>query len=234
MIAAALLAAGAVAVHAKVFQVVGSVFDRARFAAEAAGKVVYRAVLQINGGKADVTVVSAKDDVEALGRQILAAGANGEAGFKGDAALGLGFVRGWGQTLRMLAFRPGLRDEALVIAVEQSDREAAESSSGRIVHAIPDVPEYPGGTVKSVMRNADTRTSFETLRASDSAGTVEAYYAGAMARNGWTPVFAGKSPGGTGVQVLGRGADICLVWVRGTASFGESDVILLHKRGAIR
>jgi hypothetical protein len=230
--AAAVLLAGALAARATVYQNVGSVFERARFAAEAAGKVLYRAVMQINGGRANVTVVNAKDGVESLGRQMLAAGGNAEAGFKGDAGFGMGFVKGYGQTLRMLALDPARRGEALVVAVEQSDREAADSRSGRIAHDIPDVPDFPGGTVTCMMRNTDTRTSFETVRAPGSAGAVEAFYAGALARSGWKPVFPAGSPGGTGVQVLGRGADICLVRIKGTESVGESEVTLLHKRGA--
>lgn len=230
--AAAAVAALVFTTQAKVYQTVGSFFDGAVLNAERLGRAVYSAVMQINGGKADVTVVGAREGVEAIGRSVHAAGTT-SARFEGDGSFGLGIVDGGDKTLRFVALAPSHRAGALVVAVAQSKKEEKESRPDQAVHGVPDVPAYPGGTVTCFMRNADTRSSFETQRVPAASGAAASFYAGALARNGWTEFSPGRPGNRTGVRLFAKGRDICCVSVKASDWSGESVVTLLHKRGAV-
>ena len=230
--AATALAVFVLVVQAKVYQTVGSFFDGAVLNAERLGRAVYSAVMQINGGKADVTVVAAREGVEAIGQSVQSAGPT-SARFEGDGSFGLGIVDGGDKTLRLLALAPSRREGALVVAVAQSKKEEKESRPDQAAHGIPDVPAYPGSTVTCFMRNADTRTSFETQKVPAGPGAAAAFYADAMARNGWAEFSPGRPGNRTGVRLFARGRDICCVSVKASDWSGESVVTLLHKRGAV-
>jgi len=233
IIVAGVAVAVAVTAQAKVYQIVGAMFDRAVFDAERVGKTVYRTVMQINGGKADVTVVQARDGVEAFGRTLSSAGAAPQARFAGDRSLGLGIVDNGSQSLRLLALAPASPDRALVVAVAQSKQEERDSSASRAAHGIPDVPAYPGGAVTCFMRNADTRTCFETQKVPAASDAAASFYSTALVRNGWSALSPDRTAGGAALRVFAKGRDVCCVLVKASDWSGESVVTLLHKRGAV-
>ena len=231
---ALLVAAGlALTADARVYRSLGFFMGRALFNAELLGKAVYRAAMQINGGNAEVTVVQAREDMAGIRRAVQSAGAGQEARFEGGDSLGFGFVSGGDRSVRLLALTPGGRENTLVVTVDQSKQDEKESEASRATHGIPDVPAYPGGAVTCFMKNADTRTCFETQKVQVGADAAAAFYSDALPRNGWAPVFPRGSRAEAGLQVFVKGADLCCVRIKAADSSGESDVTLLHKRGAV-
>jgi len=203
----------------------GDLFTPASF-----GREIYKAVMEINGGKADVCVVACENGLASVQASLATNRDPTAAWFSGDS-LGLGRVSRDGKTLRLatLSFGPGRPD--LMVTVIQSTSEAIASRPEYARHRLSDIPVPPGAAVLGTMNNTDTRTTVERLVSRMSMETVARFYENAMARNGWIKMV--KSVENTGLLCYIKGADVCCVMVAAQDSNGETGITLLHKQGAV-
>jgi hypothetical protein len=204
----------AIVVQAAVFQTGGSTGGDL-LNPDSFGRCLYRAAMQINGGRAEVSVIACDEGV-----------APRPAAFKIEQAAGDG------RTLRLVTLKPSLASPPLMVAVSQSVGEEQASRSGEGRHQIDEIPIPSGARVLSFQRNDESRTSLERLAVRMSADGVRGYYDAILTRNGWSRLFSESREGG--LMVFVKGATVCCVGVGAADSYGESRVTLLHKRGAVK
>jgi hypothetical protein len=189
--------------HARVFSS-GNIdlFNPASF-----GRVIYKTLMEINGGKADVSVVACENGMTSL-----------------QAAL----MAHHDPTLRVVALSTGEEKPVLLVTVAQA---LAEKEASQARHRLADVPVPSDGVVLGTMKSADTRTTFERL--SSRMGKEEAirFYEQSMERTGWSRLTGAGEGGGFLFYV--KGVDICVVLVAIQESNGETGITLLHKQGAV-
>lgn len=181
----------------------GDIFNPSSF-----GRCIYQTVMRINGGRADVSVVSCEGRV-------------GSRQATRD-----------GKTMSLLALTPSAESRTLIIAVAQSEREQKASRPDAVRHQIEGIPVPAGATILSYQGNEDTRTSLERVSVRMQADGVRDYYDARMAGSGWARLFPAVRD--SGLQIYTKGADLCCIGVGETDSYGESKVTLLHKRGAVK
>lgn len=219
------------AVQATVYQVGGRVgadlFNPSTF-----GRCIYKAVMLINGGKADVNVVACDPGVEDVRAAFVKDERDGTGRYYRGESLGLGMARRDGTTVGVVTLRPEARSQALMVAVSQTDGERLVSKSSEGRHLIESVPVPSGARVHSSLRNLDTRTEFEAVSVRMSPDAVRAYYDAGMARGGWSRVFPASRDGG--VQVYVKGTSVCCVGIGPADLDGDTAVTLLHKQGAVK
>lgn len=227
----ALVAAlSALLVRATVYQTTGEmggdIFNPASL-----GRCIYQAVMLINGGRADVSVVACEGGMGAIRAAFKAEGPSGSERFSPDESIGAGQATRNGQTLRVVALKPSASSPVLLVSVAQSAGDLKASNSGEVRHQIDEVPVPSGARVLSFMKNTDTRTALERLEIPMPVEGVRGYYDALMARNGWSRLFPASRE--SGLQVYVKDADVCCVGIQAADSYGESSVTLIHKRGAV-
>jgi hypothetical protein len=179
------------------------------------GRCLYRAAMQINGGRAEVSVIACEGGVAPL-----------RAAFKVEQATGDG------RTVRLVTLKPSPDSPPLMVAVSQSVGEAKASRSSEGRHRIDEIPIPSGARVLSFQRNDESRTSLERLAVRMPEAGVRGYYDAILARDGWSRLFPESREGG--LMVFMKGATVCCVGVSAADSYGESRVTLLHKQGAVK
>ena len=179
------------------------------------GRCLYRAAMQINGGRAEVSVIACEGVVDPL-----------RTAFKVEQATGDG------RTVRLVTLKPSPDSPPLMVAVSQSVGEAKASRSSEGRHRIDEIPIPSGARVLSFQRNDESRTSLERLAVRMPADGVRGYYDAILARDGWSRLFPESREGG--LMVFMKGATVCCVGVGAADSYGESRVTLLHKQGAVK
>ena len=175
------------------------------------GKVVYRAPLQINGGSADLTVLSCP--------------ASSEQSRQAATVTSLVLPD---KVLRRLTVPAEDQGKVLLFEIEQSKREFDTSAADRTPRRLDMVPAYPGSRSVWFMRNEDTRTALETLDAPGEIDVVRTFYASSLRMEGWLNPL-GKH---MDVGIYVRGRDVCCVIVKPFAGHGCL-VTVLHKTGAM-
>jgi len=196
------------------------------------GRCLYRAVMQINGGRAEVSVISCEEGVGPLRAAFKTDEQAGTGRFIPGESLGIGQVTREGRTLRLVTLKPSPDSPPLMVAVSQSVSEAKASRSDESRHQIDEIPIPSGARVLSFQRNDESRTSLERLAVGMPADGVRGYYDAILARNGWSRLFPESRE--SGLMVFVKGATVCCVGVGAADSYGESRVTLLHKQGAVK
>lgn len=215
--------------YARVFQGGGSagdVFDPLML-----GRRIYQAVMQINGGRAEVTVVSCEGGTASVRAAVQAVKEDPSARYVAGEDVGFGKASANGRQVRLMTLTTGAESKTLMVSVGQSDADAKASCNPDIRHQIDDVPVPAEARVLSFMKNLDTRTALEQLAIRMPAERARRYFESVMPRGGWTPMF--RASGDDGLVVFVKGADVCCVRIRSSDSDGESSVTLLHKQGAV-
>lgn len=174
------------------------------------GRLIYKTIMEINGGKADVSVVACDDGLDTMQGALTA---------QHDARL------------RWVSLDTGEGKPGVLVTVVQSPSEKEASQSARARHRIADVPVPSDGIVLGTMRSADTRTTYERLTSRLGRSEVVQFYDQAMIRSGWSKLVAASEEGG--FLFYAKGADLCAVLVTIQESDGETGISLLHKQGAV-
>lgn len=174
------------------------------------GRLIYKTVMEINGGKAEVNVVACDE--------------------------GLGAVRGaltahQDPALRLVALSPAPDKPALLVTVAQSAAEREASRERNAQHRLADVPVPPDGIVLGTMRSTDTRTTFERIASRMDRTEVVRFFESGLARHGWSRQ-CGRGTG-NGFLVYVKAADLCMLLVTDQESNGNTGITLLHKQGAV-
>ncbi len=220
--------------QARVSRFMGRTSGHSVFAAEEFGKRLYKTLMRINGGQADVSVVSLREGLDDLRRRVLSSQGD-SVRFEAGETLGLGEITGMGKKVRLLALVPGGNPATGVMVVtEQAQAETAAGRSRVLNHELKELPAPSGSRVTGYMKNEDTRVGWETLIAPAQIADVVAYYETALKQAGWTSVMPSRPGAGDGIFFFMRGADICCVQVKRADSDGETRVALLHKQGALK
>ncbi|MEI8123319.1 MAG: hypothetical protein WCI20_14915 [bacterium] len=229
ILTALVLALSAAVIQARVFVsgggVRGDLSNPASF-----GASLYKAIMQINGGRAEVNVVACDGGLASVRAAFAGLSQTGARYCPGES-LGFGMASLAGNAIRLVTLSPDPESPVLMVVVSQSDTEARVTKAEAIKHQIEDVPTPPGARILSATKNADTRTTLERVSSRMTRESVSRYYEGAMAQKGWSRMF--RSAARPGLSVYVKGADICCVRIGDADSSGESSVTLLHKAGAV-
>lgn len=220
--------------QARVSRFLGGVQGPSVFVAEEFGKRLYQTLMRINGGQAEVSVVSFREGMDDLRRRVLSS-QGGSVRFEAGETMGLGEITGMGKKVRVLALVPGGNPAAGVMVV--TEQAQAENGTGRplvLKHNLKELPAPSGSQVTGYMKNEDTRVGWETLIAPAPVADVVAYYETALKQAGWKSIMPSRAPDSGGVFCFMRGADICCVQVKRADLDGETQVALLHKQGALK
>ncbi|MEI6787887.1 MAG: hypothetical protein WCL49_05355 [bacterium] len=221
----------AVLVQAAVFQTGGgtggNLFDPGSF-----GRSLYRTAMQINGGRAEVSVIACDEGKGSLRAAFKTHEQAGTGCYVPGESLGVGQVTRDGRTLRLVTLKSSSEAPLLMVAVAQSVSEAKASQSSEGRHQIDEIPIPSGSRVLSFQRNDDSRTSLERLTVRMATEGVRRYYDAILARDGWSRLLS-ETPE-SGLMVFVKGASVCCVGVGAADSYGESRVTLLHKQGAVK
>ena len=230
-ISALVASLSAILVQAAVFQTGGgtggNLLDPGSF-----GRCLYRAMMQINGGRAEVSVIACEEGVGSLRTAYKADEQAGTGRYIPGESLGVGQVIRDGRTLRLVTLKSSPEAPLLMVAVAQSVSEAKASQSSEGHHQIDEIPIPSGARVLSFQRNDESRTSLERLAVRMAADGVRGYYDAILTRNGWSRLFPESREGG--LMVFVKGATVCCVGVGAADSYGESRLTLLHKQGAVK
>lgn len=234
ILAAAVLVAALVLcapwLQARVFRgggAAGDLFEPGSF-----GSQIYRTVMQVNGGLADVGVTVCDGGREAVRAACYAYGKEAVATELKDGSLGMGTASRSGKTARWIEFEPNAGGVTLLVSVVQSDAEARLSQARHASHVLADVPLSPDARVLSLMRSQDTRTTLERASSRMTRESLALYHEGAMVRQGWVRMF--RTASRPGLSAYLKGADLCWVRIGDTDSNGETRVTVLHKAGAVK
>ncbi len=174
------------------------------------GRLVYKTVMEINEGKAEVSVVACDDGLTAVQATVQ---------HQRDSKF------------RAVALSAGDEKPALLVTVVQSQAEKDASQSQRARHRLADVPVPSDGVVLGTLRSMDTRTTFERLVSRLGKEEIVRFFEQSMNREGWLKLVGAAGKGGFLFYV--KGADICMVMVAPQESNGETGITLLHKQGAV-
>jgi len=204
----------------------GDLFTPASF-----GSLFYKAMMQVNGGCAEVSLTSCEGGVASVRAAFAALRQNGHAYYHAGQSLGYGRVSLNGNTVSVVTLEPGPRSPVVMASVLQSDAEVSASAIPPVRHQLDDVPGPPDARVLSFMKNADTRTALERVSSRMSEESLAHYYEDAMRREGWNRMLRQAPMSGLSVYMKGR--DICCVRIGPSDSDGGSRVTLLHKTGAV-
>lgn len=216
--------------QARVFRsggAVGDLFDPGSFGAQ-----IYRTVMQINGGLAEVGITVCDGGREAVRSACAAYGRDAAVTDMKDGSLGMGAAFRSGKSARWLEVTPDPEGATLLVSVVQTDAEARSSKVSQARHVLTDVPLSPDARVLSLLRNKDTRTTLERVSSRMTRESLALYHESAMIRQGWLRMF--RTAARPGLAAYLKGTDLCWVRIGDTDSDGETRVTLLHKAGAVK
>lgn len=214
------------AVYQTIGGAAGDLFNPASF-----GRCLYHAVMDVNNGRAEVSVVACEGGVDAIRAAFRTEEQAGTGRFIPGDGLGVGHAVRNGRTVSLVTLSPRTDSGPLLVSVGQSVSERNASRARELHHRLEAVPVPREARVLGYQRNTDTRTSLECLTVPMAGEEVRGYYKAAMARDGWSRVFQSAPAGG--LQIYVKGSDVCCVGIGGGDSYGESNITLLHKQGAV-
>lgn len=218
----------AVLLQARVYETraTGDVFQPASF-----GRQLYAAIMRINGGRAEVSVVDCEGGWAALRAAFQSLPADVKSRFQVGHSLALGSATADHRTVRLVALTPESTSRTLLVTVAQRQDEREASAAPPLRHELEGIPAAPESTLLSFQRNQETRTAMERMASRQSRLDLQAYYEAEMPRAGWSRLMGASTAGGLAVYV--KGAEICCIRIGEKDSNGESVVTLLHKPGAV-
>jgi len=221
---AALITIAAAVCQGKVFLRWGSARDRMPMD-YLGGKEACSVPVEINGGRAELTVFSWDEDYGAVVSKLQKTHFAGkDAVFARGEGLSIGVIREGSAVTRIMAVN--LPPRSLVFRVAQTSAEFEKSRSASDVRRLTGLPVYPGSTPSFYVANGESGAGFELSRAGADEGTVRAFYEAALRGDGWAPMTGA----GANATVYGRGDDICMLFV-GTSDSGTT-IGLLHRKVA--
>jgi len=217
------IALAATVAEARVFRLFGG-----SLSADPPGwRTLYRAELEINGGRAELTVTGVSlPPAEALAVWRAAVEREG-----GEAAVAMGERFGWGVAMlgdrvwRALVIATEGPREGVLFRLEQSraDFERAQRGAAPVTDSEP----FGGARTVRIVRDLTHRTQARTLES--PAGPTETAEAieRALTAEGWIPAL----PGARSAGVYLRGGELCVVRVTASeAPGGGSRVLWVQRR----
>lgn len=203
----------------------GDVFVPGSFGAE-----IYKAVMLINGGRAEVGVAVCAEGVAAVRAAFAALGSRGS--YAEGESLGFGSATVGDRSVRLVTLATAPGAPLLMVAVQQPETGVRAVQQAPARHRLEEVPVPPDAAVLSYQKNTDTRTALERVSSRLPREALARYYEGTMAGVGWCRMF--RSAARPGLSAYVRGGDLCWVRIGDTDSNGETRVTLLHKPGAVK
>ncbi len=217
MLAAALFAAALLAVApvtASVFQRLGRGDGTEDWLRRLPGRLLYSAVVEVNGAAASVAALALdgaaavalrqhlRQTAESLGRVV--------EHYAGDGVERTDTVSGDRRRMLLALTPPG--GSAMLLAVDQP---AAEIPAGAPPRAAPaGIPVFPGAQSLCYMSNRSSGSTLATAQTTASPSAVLAFYAVELDRAGWAPAGPGAGGGAAGVLLSRRGRLLCCVFAQ--------------------
>jgi hypothetical protein len=226
VVVTALLLAGAVVCHGRVFMRWTSA-SRSTEAIETLGcKIVYEAAITVNGGEGQITVFGFD---KAIGETVVElAKTFGIAKYKfSGGTMAMLSAESDDRVIKLIAVDIGGDNRTLLFKIEQSASDAKLSGAGPTEHLMKAVPFYPDSAPLFYAKNNDTGMSLEISSARVAETSVREFYDSSLSGAGWTSAMPGMN---SGLAVFHKGSEICCVLVAADDDApGSSKITVLHK-----
>ncbi len=200
---------------ASVFQRLGRGDGNEEWLRRLPGRLLYDAVVEVNGVAASVAALALDDQDAALLRQRLRQAAENLGNVVGRSA-GDGAARTdsvSGDRRRMLLALTPPRGEAMLLAVDRPN--AGIPSAAAAGRAMPaGFPVFPGAQALCYMSNRSSGSTLATTQTTASPQAVLAFYDLELSRGGWTTAWPGANRGAAGVLLSRRGRSVCCVFAQ--------------------
>jgi hypothetical protein len=221
---AALLLCTSVAAPAKVFIRSNGAAGTTRALESKGGKRIYESTLQINGGKASLSVFSfdkaisqVNDDLKtAIGADIPPSGAMGMTTIKKD-----------GNVTRVIVLALDPHATTLVFKIDQTEEEYTASNKPS-QQQIKDVPSFPGSSQSFFAKDENTSTTLSISTANTVPTDVHTFYGATLTAAGWKQLP--PTSVAAGMVIFAKGDSICCLMADRAPGSGECRITLLHKQ----
>ena len=205
-----------------------------RVARQLNGATVYRAAVQVNGGRADVGVVRSGEPFAPTSARMRQALAPAGGFLIAGSRMAFGVAAPGGRIVRTLILAPGDEGSCAVFVIDQSRDDFEQAKAAPTGHMLPSVPEYPGARILSYIRNEDTRTAIQTATAPAAPAAALQFYESALARDGWSSPLGSRPAGERDWAFFLRGRDVCAVLVAPSDHPAECRITVLQKDSSLR
>lgn len=224
LLSAGLLLCSSLVATAKVFQR----SDRTALTAKAmearGGKQIYQSALQINGGKANLSVFSfEKDSATVAGDLKTAAG----SGLDFSGAMGMATVKKDGVVTCILVIALDPRNLTIVFKIDQSEDEYAASNKP-VQQEIKDLPPYPGSTPVFFAKDENTSTTLGISTADITPTEAYAHYGKSLLAGGWKQLP--PTSAAAGMMIYARTDSICCIQAERSEGSNICRITVLHKQ----
>ncbi|MEI7436248.1 MAG: hypothetical protein WCL16_05530 [bacterium] len=217
------------AAQASVFQRLGRSGASDEWLRGLPGRLLYSAVVEVNGVVASVAALAMDDADAALLRQHLRQSSEAIGRVTGSSA-GDGVARTdslSGDRRRMLLTFTPPGGAAVLLAVDQP---AAEIPAGAPAGAVPvGFPLFPGARPLCYMSNRSSGSTLATAQTTASPAAILAFYEMELSRSGWTAASPGDNRGAAGVLLYRRGRELRCVFAQPDASGSGSRIAVLTR-----
>ena len=232
MAAALLLAAAALTVtstQASVFQRLGRGDGNDDWLRRLPGRLLYTAVVEVNGAAASVAALALDGDAAAPLRQRLRQAAESLGRVvehcAGDGVARTDSVSGDRRRMLLALTPPG--GAAMLLAVDQP---TGEIPAGAPARAAPEgLPVFPGAQPLCYMSNRSSGSTLATAQTTAAPAAVLAFYVMELGRGGWTTAWPGTDRGAAGLLLYRRGRSVCCVFAQSDSRGSGSRIAVLTR-----
>jgi len=236
LLAAAILCAGAIVAHGRVFVRSNTVSDSTKALLSSGGSLAYETSITLNGGNGDLSIVGFNKRIAALATELGRVFNTKNIVFSGGS-MGLITARANGQVVRLTLINISADSQkTLVFKLQQTESEFQASSKPPKEQMLKDIPAYPGSDPLFFAADNKANAGLAVSLAATDPASVNSFFASKLAASGWAPAIAGSTaPQATtgGMKVYVKDREICCVLVDPLHAEGKSRITVLHKRQGI-
>lgn len=227
--AAAVLLAGAIVCHGRVFARWSTTSHSTEAIERTGGRVSYDAAMTLNGGNGQLTVFGFDKPIAATVRELARLFHIENFTYDGGT-MAAATVTQDDRILKLIAVTLDNENKTTLFKFEQSVSEAKASGEHPARHFMDIVPPYPGSEPVFYARDNNTGMGMELSSAQGEPATIKSFYNSSLAGSGWKSVVPGGSAS-SDLAVFVKGAEVCCVFVSsaGADTPGRSRITVLHK-----
>ncbi|MDD4872564.1 MAG: hypothetical protein PHR77_18595 [Kiritimatiellae bacterium] len=230
---AAILCAGAILCHGRVFERSGTVLDSTKALLMSGGTLAYESSVTINSGKGDLAVVGFNKSITQLVSELSHIFNTKNIIYSGGT---MAFItaRTEGFIMRLTVIKLGNNIQTLVFKIQQSEGDFRASAKPPKQHMIKDIPSFPGSEPTFYAADDKSNAGLAVSQTTSDPASVRSFFTSQLASSGWTPAMPGYSAqNGPSMLVFNKEHEICCVMVDPSETAGKNRITLLHKQRGI-
>jgi len=189
------------------------------------GKKVYSSSIKLNEGAAQLSVYNYDRDIKSSMAELAELFKEGQINY-GSGNMGIITLNGTKLITRLLVLQLGIRDQTVVVKIEQTAEELRKSAPPPSKNMITGIPEYPGIRHLFYAKNEDTDMCIQVSESQSGPEFIKEHYSSAMKDNGWKQLFENSSSAG----IFIKNNEICLLAVATDGRSNNNQITLLHKK----